>query len=84
MAPTILAAPKNLEKRIAEHKEGKGANHTKKFPPVKLVYYEEYGRIDEAFFREKQIQGWSRSKKEALINGEFEELPRLAKAYRDI
>jgi len=37
--------------------------------PVKLIYYEEYQRIDEAFFRKKQVQGWSSKKKEALING---------------
>jgi len=41
-------------------------------------------RIDEAFKREKQIQGWSRKKKEALINSEPELLPELAIAYRDL
>ena len=60
----------DLEKRLREHKAGEGANHTKKRLPVKLVYYEVYARIDEAFYREKQVQGWSRKKKEALINGE--------------
>jgi type I restriction enzyme S subunit len=48
------------------------------------VYFEEFTRIDEAFYREKQVQGWSRKKKEALINRNFEQLPLLAKAYRDI
>jgi len=47
--------------------------------PVELVYYEEYTRIDEAFYREKQIQGWSRRKKLALIDGKPELLPKLAK-----
>ncbi len=60
----------NLEKRIEEHQTGKGANHTKKRLPVELVYWEEFERIDLAFYREKQIQGWSRKKKEALINNE--------------
>jgi len=46
---------------------------------VHLLYVEEYDRIDEAFFREKQIQGWSRKKKEALITGNTEELPGLAR-----
>ncbi|HNW68624.1 MAG TPA: hypothetical protein PKK66_07235, partial [Bacteroidales bacterium] len=41
----------------------------KKHLLVKLVYYEKYQRIDEVFYREKQVQGWSRAKKEALING---------------
>jgi putative endonuclease len=60
---------KNLELRITQHKNGQGANFTKKHLPVELVYYEEFQRIDEAFYREKQVQGWSREKKEALING---------------
>ena len=75
---------KDLEIRLAQHQSGKGANHTKKHPPVKLVYYERFPRIDMAFEREKQVQGWSRKKKEALINGEHDRLPELAKAYRDI
>ncbi|MCF6148163.1 MAG: GIY-YIG nuclease family protein [Candidatus Kuenenia sp.] len=74
----------NLELRLAQHQAGEGANHTKKRLPVKLVYFEEYARIDEAFYREKQVQGWSRKKKEALINGKSELLPQVALAYRDI
>ena len=74
---------KYLELRLSQHQKGEGANHTKKRLPVKLVYYEEYSRIDDAFYREKQIQGWRREKKEALINGEYDELPNLAIAYRD-
>ena len=74
----------DIEKRIAEHNEGQGANHTKKRWPVSLVYLEEFQRIDDAFNREKQIQGWSRAKKEALIVGNFHKLPKLSMAYRDL
>lgn len=74
----------DLELRLQQHNEGIGANHTRKRRPVQLVYYEEYQSVDEAFYREKQVQGWSRRKKEALINGEPELLPLLAVAYRDI
>ena len=74
----------DLARRLAQHQAGEGANHTKKRLPVKLVYFEEFQRIDEAFYREKQVQGWSRKKKEALINGKAELLPKLAMAYRDI
>ena len=74
----------NLELRLQQHQSGEGANHTKKRLPVTLVYYEVYSRIDEAFYREKQVQGWSRKKKEALINGNPELLPQLAVAYRDL
>ncbi len=60
---------KYLEKRIDQHQMGEGANYTKNRLPVKLIYFEEYDRIDHAFYREKQIQKWSRKKKEALIFG---------------
>ena len=73
----------DLGKRLEQHQNGEGANHTKKRLPVSLVYYEEYPRIDQAFNREKQVQGWSRKKKEALIEGKPNLLPELAKAYRD-
>ena len=72
---------KDLERRLEQHQNGEGANHTQKHFPVKLVYYEEFQRIDEAFYREKQVQGWSRKKKEALINGDLDRLSHLSKNY---
>jgi len=71
----------DLEKRIEQHQNGLGANYTKKRLPIKLIYLEEYDRIDLAFNREKQIQGWSRKKKEALILKTHNDLPRLSKNY---
>jgi putative endonuclease len=71
----------DLEARVPQHQNGEGANYTKNNLPVKLVYFEEYDRIDEAFYREKQVQGWSRKKKQALINGQLDKLPGLAKNY---
>jgi predicted GIY-YIG superfamily endonuclease len=68
----------NLELRLKQHQQGEGANHTRKRLPVKLVYFEEFNRIDEAFRREKQIQGWVRKKKEALINGNRTNLHELS------
>ena len=73
----------DLVRRFNQHQKGEGANHTKNFLPVKLIYFEEYKHVAEAFYREKQIQGWSRKKKEALMKGENELLPELAIAYRD-
>jgi len=70
---------KNLEKRLWEHENFFGANYTKKKHPVKLVYFEEYSRIDEAFYREKQIQSWSHAKKKALLEGKNENLKHLAR-----
>jgi putative endonuclease len=69
---------KNLEYRLFQHKSGKGANHTKNRLPVVLVYLEFYDRIEDAFHREKQIQRWTRAKKEALISRDMDLLKRLA------
>ena len=68
----------NLEKRLAEHQSGQGAKHTRKHLPVELVYCEECDRVEDAYRREKQIQGWSRKKKEALMAGDMNALHRLA------
>lgn len=73
----------DLELRIRQHQNGEGANYTKKRLPVKLIYLEEFQRIDEAFYREKQIQGWGRKKKEALINNFPEELKKLAECKNE-
>ncbi|MCG9899780.1 MAG: GIY-YIG nuclease family protein [Hydrotalea sp.] len=75
---------KDIDLRLAQHEAGEGSNHTKKRLPVKLVYYEEYDRIDDAFSREKQVQGWSRKKKIALIELAYEKLPKLSRAHKDI
>jgi len=75
---------RNLAKRFIQHMIGEGCNHTKTRLPVKLVYCEYYTRIDDAFNREKQVQGWSRKKKLALIEGRDTELPELARNRRRI
>jgi len=49
-----------------------------------LFYIEEFDSIDEAYYREKQVQGWSRKKREALINNKFDELSELSMAYKDL
>jgi putative endonuclease len=69
----------DLEIRLQHHQVGEGANYTKSRLPVTLVYFEEYDRIDVAFYREKQVQRWGRKKKQALINGKLNDLPGLAK-----
>ena len=73
----------DLQRRLLQHQNGEGANYTRKRLPVELVYYEEYDRIDEAFYREKQVQGWSRKKKEALIEGKFEKLHKYAECKNE-
>ncbi|HPO61764.1 MAG TPA: GIY-YIG nuclease family protein [Candidatus Kapabacteria bacterium] len=73
----------DLDRRLLQHQSGEGANFTKKYLPVELVYFEKFNRIDEAYNREKQVQGWSRKKKEALINGETNLLHKLAECQND-
>ena len=74
-----VGSTKNLEQRLFQHQEGIGAKYTSRRLPVKLVYSEEYSRVSEAYAREKQVQNWSRAKREALIKGTPELLPALAK-----
>ena len=50
-----------------EHRDGKGGAFTRRYRVNVLVYAEQYQRIDEAIAREKQIKGWRRSKKDALV-----------------
>lgn len=69
----------DLERRLWEHQEGLGARYTSRRLPFKLVYSEEYDRVEDAFRREKQVQNWGRAKREALISGKHEMLPELAK-----
>ena len=70
----------NLNKRLLEHKTGKHKDsYTYYRRPVNLVYQTEFTDITLAISTEKQIKKWSRIKKQALINGEFDKLPNLAK-----
>ena len=69
----------HLHARMMQHFNGLGSNFTRKYPPVELIYYEKYPTIWEAFRREKQVQGWSKNKKEALIESRFNDLPFLSK-----
>ena len=70
----------DLTRRVEQHNHGEGAEYTKKRLPVELVYFEECRNIKDAFLREKQVQGWSRKKREALISGKFDLLPSLSKS----
>lgn len=74
-----VGSTKNLDLRLSQHITGRGSRYTSGRLPVELVYGEEYDRISDAYSREKQVQNWSRAKREALINGDVELLPPLAK-----
>ena len=70
----------NVEKRLYEHQQGlvKGC-YTHSRRPVKLVFSESFGKALDAIEREKQIKGWSRNKKEALISGDYSGLQKFSK-----
>lgn len=58
----------DLQRRVIEHKSGKGGAFSKKYKLYKLVYYESGNEIKIAISREKQIKAGSRQKKVDLIN----------------
>ncbi len=72
----------DMERRLAEHQAGLGGKFTKSHLPVKLVYTEEYQTIEQAFRRERQLHGWSRAKKKALIKCDLELLKELSKSKK--
>jgi predicted GIY-YIG superfamily endonuclease len=70
----------DLDGRIWQHNHSPdGAVYTRRRRPVRLVWAAEFDRIDEAFAFEKQVQGWNRRKREALIRGDFDALPALSR-----
>jgi len=60
----------DLERRMSEHKGALVAGFTKKYKVNRLMYYETFNDVDAAIYREKQIKGWRREKKIALIEAE--------------
>ncbi|MEU1973214.1 GIY-YIG nuclease family protein [Microbacterium sp. NPDC019599] len=74
-----VGSTKDLERRLWEHSEGLGSVYTRSRLPVRLLYCEQFDRIDEAFRREKQVQGWGRVKRLALVKGRTEKLPPLSR-----
>ncbi|MDE7337475.1 MAG: GIY-YIG nuclease family protein [Clostridia bacterium] len=63
-----IGVTSDIYRRMNEHNDKVVDGFTKKYKVNKLVYIEEYGSIKEAIAREKQLKGWRREKKEALIN----------------
>ncbi len=70
----------NVYKRFDEHQEGKYfGSYTYIRRPVQLVYFCMFTDIEQAIIFEKKIKKWSQAKKQALIEGRYEDLPNLAK-----
>jgi putative endonuclease len=78
----VGSARGTLEHRIAEHEAGICAGYTASRRPVRLVFAQEFDRITDAVAAERQIKGWSRAKKEALIAGDMARLKALSRRRR--
>ena len=71
-----------LEQRISEHNSGHYGDYTATRVPVTLVFSQWFERIFDAIAAERQIKGWSRAKKEALMRGDYDALRALSKRSR--
>ena len=69
----------NVDQRLGEHQAGTFGGYTASRRPVEMVWADEFPTIDDAIAVERQLKGWSRAKKEALIRGDFGRLPGLSK-----
>ena len=68
----------DIGRRVNEHNFEKYNGYTSSRLPVTVVFHQEFSNLDEAIRAEKQIKGWSRKKKEGLINGNFDILKKLS------
>src|SRR2546428_11138232 len=69
-----------LERRVAQHQAGEIDGYTHERRPVELVWTQETATREEALAAERQIKGWGRAKKEALMAGDWERVRQLAKS----
>jgi len=77
-----VGSTRDLNRRLEEHALGIGGDYTRKRQPVRLVFAAEFERIDEAYALEKRLQGWSRAKRRAVIEGRMDALPELSRRRR--
>lgn len=72
----------SLERRVYEHQNGIDQKcYTYKRRPIELVWFEEFTNPNEAILKEKQLKGWSRKKKIALIEQNYDKLIEFSKNY---
>jgi putative endonuclease len=77
-----VGSAQDLNDRVKAHNDGRGAAHTYKHRPVRLVYSEAFDSETAAVRRERQIKRWSHDKKQALVDGNIERLAHLSKRRR--
>ena len=71
----------NPELRLSQHQSGAFTGYTYKRRPVDMIWNEAFQTRDDAKMAEKQIKGWSRAKREALVRGDWQTISELAKCY---
>ncbi len=71
----------DIERRLYEHNTGIQRSYILNRKPIKLVWVSDELDIQDAILLEKQIKGWRRDKKIALINEWYDKLPQLSVAY---
>jgi putative endonuclease len=72
----------SLEARVSQHNDGTFGGYTSRRRPVDLMFHQEFDRISDANAAERQIKGWTRAKKQALLRGDFAALRVLARGRR--
>ena len=72
----------DLRARVARHQAGLASRYTRGRLPVRLVFSQEFPDAHEAFLRERQVKGWRRKKKQALIQGDFEARVQLSQSEK--
>lgn len=72
----------DIERRLAEHIKGSGPSYTITRLPINLVYLQDFQTREESIAAERQIQGWSRKKKEALIQNDWQALKKLSNSKK--
>lgn len=78
-ATLYIGVTGNLHRRVWQHKEETTEGFTKKYAVMRLLYFETFHEVLAAIAREKQLKGWTRAKKIALIeakNPKWEDLSR--------
>ena len=64
-----IGVTNSLMRRVSEHRAGEISGFSRRYNTNRLMYYEQFNDVRDAIAREKQLKGWSRSKKDTLIDG---------------
>lgn len=70
----------DIKARFIAHRQGLGAEYTRRFKPVRIAFTESFETRAEAMSREAQVKRWSRAKKQALIENNTDQLKHLSKS----